>query len=146
MPIIRTFKFDDFAQWLPLWDMNNMGIKNQALTSETWARLNDENSPVKGLCAVKNDEIIGILHYILHPVTGAIEPACYMQDVFTHPDHRGKGIARQLIDALTKLGHHEHWCRIYWLADKKNEPAQSLYKTIGTPIDFSVHMLPIKGS
>ena len=35
------------------------------------------------------DALLGMIQYVLHPTTGAINDACYMQDVYVDPAHRG---------------------------------------------------------
>lgn len=141
----RPLSFHDFPNWLPLWNANNLGQRNEAVTTSTWERLNDEVVPVYGLCALKGGEIVGILHYVLHYTTGSIKPACYMQDVFTAPEFRGQGVAKAMIAALADIGRAEKWSRLYWLADNNNEAAQALYKTLGVKLDFGLHILPLKG-
>lgn len=140
---IAQLTSDDFPGWLPLWDKNNQGLRNETVTAETWARLNNPDHPVNGMKATINGEIAGIMHYILHPVTGHIEPACYMQDLFVDPSHRRKGIAKALVRELEQLGKKHKWARIYWLAEGKNEEAQALYKHIGLKLDFTFHLMPL---
>jgi ribosomal protein S18 acetylase RimI-like enzyme len=65
-----------------------------------------------------------------------------MQDVFTAPAHRRRGVARQLIGELAAIGREQGWPRIYWLAEADNEAAQNLYATIGVKLDFTLHALP----
>ena len=141
---IRPLQSNDFPSWLPLWDQNNMGHRDEAVTAETWSRLMDADMQVHGICAVKGGRMAGLIHYILHPTTGAIEPVCYMQDVFVDPDFRQKGIARQMIEALSKTGQQKKWARMYWLAEADNNAAQALYKTIGVKMNFTLHILPLK--
>ena len=133
---------DDFPGWLPLSDKNNQGLKNANVTAETWARLTNPEHTVNGMKAVINGDVVGIMHYILHPVTGHIEPACYMQDLFVDPSHRRKGIAKKLVKALELEGKKNKWARIYWLAEGKNEEAQALYKNVGLKLDFTFHLIP----
>ncbi|MFK7840453.1 MAG: N-acetyltransferase family protein [Bdellovibrionales bacterium] len=140
---IRPLTDHDFPQWLTLWNANNLGHKNEAVTTQTWVRLNNDNSPVCALVAEDKGSLIGLVQYVLHPTTGSVEDVCYMQDVFVDPDHRGKGIARQMIEHLERLGKQEKWARIYWLAEAKNEAAQALYKSLGHKLDFTLHILPI---
>ncbi|MBL4805097.1 MAG: GNAT family N-acetyltransferase [Alphaproteobacteria bacterium] len=132
----------DFPDWLPLWDGNNLGHRDEKVTSETWTRLTDPDFPVYGLVAEKNSALVGLLHYVVHPTTGNIKPVCYMQDVYVTPDHRREGIARKLIQHLVdQANSHKKWTRIYWLAESNNEAAQTLYKTLGSKMDFTLHML-----
>lgn len=140
---IRALQPNDFPNWLPLWNANNLGHLNEALTTETWTRLMDENCSVHGLCAIDKGEMTGLIHYILHPTTGAVEPVCYMQDVFVHETSRQKGIARKMVKELAKIGRREKWARLYWFADNDNEAAQALYKDIGVKMNFSLFIQPL---
>lgn len=103
----------------------------------------NKNFSVYGLASFEGDQLTGFLHYILHPVTGHIEPVCYMQDVFVAPPYRGKGTAKQLIEALSELGKKEGWARLYWMAEQNNIAAQKLYRDIGVRLNFSFHVLPL---
>lgn len=142
--VVRRLKFEDFPQWLPLWDGNNMGERNDAVTGETWARLIDpDNTQVNGLCAEQNGDLLGIVHYILHPTTGAINPVCYMQDVYVDPAHRRKGIGKRLVQEVTKIGSTEKWARMYWLTQDSNREAKAMYENFGIKLNFSFYVLPI---
>ena len=141
---IRPFQFEDFPKWLPLWDGNNLGHRDEAVTAETWSRLCDtSNTQVNGLCAEMNGDILGIVHYIVHPTTGSINPVCYMQDVYVDPAHRRKGIARRLVDEVTKIGSREKWTRMYWLTQFGNVEAKAMYENFGVKLDFTLYVLPI---
>lgn len=143
MPIkIRAIENRDFPDWLPLWDGNNLGQRNEKITSETWSRLNDPDSTVHGLVAEEDGKLVGLVHYILHPTTGSLQDVCYMQDVYTAPENRRKGIAKKLIAALTKQGSGK-WARMYWLAEADNVAAQTLYEKLGVKMNFTLHMLPL---
>lgn len=142
--VIRPLQFNDFAHWLPLWDGNNLGQRDEAVTAETWSRLCDpKNTLVNGLCAEMNGEMMGIVHYILHPTTGHINPVCYMQDVFVDPAHRRKGIGKRLVNEVTKIGKQEKWARMYWLTQVGNAEAKAMYENFGIKLDFTFYVLPI---
>lgn len=140
--IIRPFKKSDFSDWNALWQANNQGLIKDVVTHETWDRLLSSKDHVHGLGFWQDGKMAGFLHYILHPVTGFIEPACYMQDLFVAETYRRQGIARRLIWELEEIGKKDRWARIYWLAERANPAAQNLYKTLGIPIDFTLHILP----
>ncbi len=141
MTKIRPIIPEDFPEWLALWNANNQGHKDEAVTTQTWTRLNDPEAPVFALVAQSDDVLIGLLQYIVHPTTGSVSPVCYMQDVFVDPAHRKKGIARAMIKELERIAKREKWARIYWLAEADNEAAQSLYKTLGHKLNFTLHIL-----
>lgn len=141
--IIKPLARKDYDQWFPLWDGNNMGQQKDDVTQETWRRINDRKSDVNGFAAWNGETMVGFLHYILHPTTGAIEPVCYMQDVYVDPECRNQGIARKLVQALITEGKKQKWTRLYWLAEADNEAAQALYKNIGVKLNFTLHVQPI---
>lgn len=134
---------DDRTAWQALWDANNGGTSPAAVSAETWRRLLDPAAPVHGFLARRNGRAAGLLHYILHPVTGHIAPVCYMQDVFVAPDARRRGIARALVAALENTAQAQGWARIYWFAENGNTAAQALYRSLGVRLDFSLHVLPL---
>ena len=142
---IRFLERTDYASWLTLWQKNCLDQITDDVTEETWRRLLNKNEPVFGLGVFdENKNLMGFLHYILHPVTGFKEPACYMQDLFVAEDYRRQGLARRLIWELNDIGKKAQWARIYWFAQRSNEAAQNLYKNLGIPMDFSLHMLLTK--
>jgi len=142
--MIRSLERNDYNQWLPLWQENCRHEISEDVTTETWRRLCHPKENVQGLGVFEKGTLLGFLHYILHPTTGYIEPACYMQDLYIHPGHRRHGYARRLIWELHEIGKKEHWARLYWFADKGDIAAQNLYKTLGIPMNFSLHMLPTR--
>lgn len=140
---IRYIDSGDYDQWLPLWEENCLHQIAPDVTAETWKRLCDPSFPVNGIGVWDNGHLCAILHYVLHPVTGLIEPVCYMQDLFVQEQYRRKGYARDLVLMLDAMGKDEKWGRIYWIAQHNNDAAQTLYKSIGYKLDFSFHILPI---
>ncbi len=142
--VIRPLEFNDFPGWLPLWDGNNLGQRDEAVTAETWSRLIDkDNTQVNGLCAEMNGELMGIVHYILHPTTGQINPVCYMQDVYVSETHRRRGIAKRMVNEVTVIGQKEKWARMYWLTQFGNLEAKAMYENFGIKLDFTLYVLPI---
>lgn len=141
--IFRALRAADHDQWLPLWDSNNLGHRDEAVTQETWRRILAEDEPVYGVCAEQNGDLLGITHYILHPTTGHLRPVCYVQDVYVRADQRRRGIARRLVEHVIRTGTQEQWARIYWLTPNDNESAKALYKNLGIKLDFAFYVLPV---
>lgn len=141
--LLRALTRQNYDQWLPLWQENCLHKISDDVTAETWRRLCNPKENVFGFAAFNNNnELVGILHYILHATTGFIQPACYMQDLFVDEAHRKQGIAKQLVWELHELGKREKWARIYWFAENNNEAAQALYKNLGVKMDFGLFILP----
>lgn len=133
----------DHEGWLRLWDANNRGVRNNDVTTVTWERLLDTHYPLYGLGARVDGVLAGLVHAVLHPVTGHIFPVCYMQDLFVDPVYRRRGVARALVRELAKRGKAEKWVRIYWLAEGANKEAQSFYRDLGLKLDFNLYVMPL---
>ena len=141
--MIRAIERGDYDAWLPLWNANCLHKISENVTAETWRRLTNPKENVFGLGAFDDaGNLQGILHYILHHTTGYVEPACYMQDLYTDEAHRRQGVAKTLVWELNETGQKHKWARIYWFADNKNAAVQNLYKNLGIRMDFGLHILP----
>lgn len=93
-----------------------------------WKRLL-ANDGIFGLSAKSEGQFVGIAHYLFHTSTWA-PSVCYLQDLFTAPDARGKGVARALIGAVAERARAQGASRYYWLTQEHNDVARVLYEKI----------------
>lgn len=144
MARITQINANDYNAWHTLWQANCEYKVSDEVTQTTWSRLCDPDNPVHGLVAWNDRfEMTGLMHYILHPVTGYIKPVAYMQDLYIVPDQRRTGIAQDLVEHLASMGKEQGWPRIYWLVENSNIPAQALYKKMAVKLDFSLYLMPL---
>ena len=85
-----------------------------AITAMTWARFFDAYEPVHALVAERGGELLGLVHYLFHRSTTAIEPTIYLQDLFTIEAARGKGVGRALINGVYEQAKLAGSPRVYW--------------------------------
>jgi len=64
-----------------------------------------------------------------------------MQDLFTSPDARGRGVARALIDGVVAMCRSRDVGDIYWHTQAENAVARRLYDRIGKNTDFVVYRM-----
>jgi GNAT superfamily N-acetyltransferase len=76
-----------------------------------------------------NGQLVGIAHYLFHASAWAAK-VCYLQDLFTASEARGKGVARTLINAVAKEAEAKGAVRYYWLTQEGNAVARSLYDKV----------------
>jgi GNAT superfamily N-acetyltransferase len=137
---IRMLEAGDRAAWEPLWQGYLHFYKTSLsaeVTETTWERLNNPAEPVHGLGAFdENGRLVGIAHYILHRSTWSPTSYCYLNDLFTLPEMRGKGVARALIERLYAKAAAAGSTRVYWLTHESNETAQALYDRIADKSGF----------
>jgi len=132
MTLIRPLISADKSQWLPLWQGYLVFYKTELSNEQTeltWARLLDSNFNLYGLVAEVDGAIQGITHYSFQTSTWAAKNYCYLEDLFTEPEMRGKGLGRNLIDAVRDIAVKEGSSRLYWNTDLNNETARKLYDT-----------------
>ena len=140
--IIRPMRPDDRAAWEPLW-LGYLDFYRAALaaevTEQTWAALCDPNSPVHGLAAEHDGQLVGLAHLIMHPTTWATRPTCYLEDLYVAKPWRGRNIARRLIEAVYMFADQSGAAGVYWLTQEYNAPARSLYDALAHRTSFVVY-------
>ncbi len=143
---IRFVKRSDFAKWLPLWDAYNAFYGRSGatalprdITDMTWSRFFDAYEPVHALVAESGGELLGLVHYLFHRSTTAIEPICYLQDLFTAQAARGKGVGRALIKGVYGEARLAGSSRVYWQTHETNVTARKLYDQIAERSGFIVY-------
>lgn len=73
--------------------------------------------------------LVGITHFLTHPSTSSPD-VCYLQDLFTASDARGKGVGRALIAAVADWAKARGCARVYWTTHESNSTARSLYDKV----------------
>ena len=143
---IRPVTREDYDQWLPLWEGYNAFYERTGptalapqITAMTWARFFDAYEPVHALVAESDGRLIGLTHYLFHRSTTAIEPLCYLQDLFTSQAARGKGVGRALIDAVYDRARLAGSPRVYWQTQETNHTAMLLYDKVAERSGFVVY-------
>jgi GNAT superfamily N-acetyltransferase len=137
--IVRAVRRDDWQAWLALWDGYNAfyaRVLDEAVTRAAWGRFFEPDEPVHALVAESEGRLVGLVHYIFHRSTGTIDPVCYLQDLFTTPEARGRGVGRALIEAVTAAAERAGSPRVYWLTHETNVQAQALYDKVAARSGF----------
>ncbi|MCO6048308.1 GNAT family N-acetyltransferase [Mesorhizobium sp. RP14(2022)] len=137
--IIRPVEPGDLDQWLLLWQGYLEFYKqpfDRTVTETTWARFFDPSEPVHALVAESENQLVGVTHYIFHRNTWMVNPVCYLQDLFTAPQARGRGVGRKLIEAVYEAAKAAGSPRVYWLTRETNAQAIALYAKIAERSGF----------
>ena len=143
---VRFVVREDYEQWLPLWDGYNAFYGRSGatalspeITRMTWARFFDAYEPVHGLVAESDGQLLGLTHYLFHRSTTAIEPVCYLQDLFTSNAARRRGIGRALINRVYEQARLAGSSRVYWQTHQTNLTAMQLYDKVAERSGFVVY-------
>ena len=131
MITVRPLQAEDRAAWGEL-AAGYKAFYNTPTTAaeydEAWRRLLAHDS-VHGLAALDDGQVVGIVHYLFHPSVWAPR-GCYLQDLFTAAQRRGRGVARALIGAVADAARAQGATRLYWLTQETNHTARALYDRV----------------
>ncbi|MFM2388990.1 MAG: hypothetical protein RLZZ437_545 [Pseudomonadota bacterium] len=137
---IRPLQAEDEAVWRGLWgaylDFYGANLPPEVYAT-TFARLlSGKREEPHGLIAFADGKAVGLTHYILHRTCWKVEEVCYLQDLFTTPDARGRGVGRALIEAVYAAADVAGAPSVYWLTQEFNYQGRMLYDRIGTKSPF----------
>lgn len=106
-----------------------------------WERLMF-GEPVRGLGCRLDGALVGITHFLFHAHSWHGE-VCYLQDLFTAPEARGRGVARALIDAVGEAARERDAAALYWLTKYDNAEARLLYDKVARNKGFVRYDYPL---
>jgi GNAT superfamily N-acetyltransferase len=147
MPLtVRPIRPGDYDQWLPLWDGYNAFYGREGetalapeVTAMTWSRFFDAYEPVHALVAEDAGRLLGTTHYLFHRSTTSIAPTCYLQDLVTAAEARGKGVGRVLIEGVYAEAVAAGAGRVYWHTHETNATARRLYDRVAELSGFLMY-------
>src|SRR5690349_11989892 len=101
MLTIRRLEPDDRGAWEDLFRsyMRFYGRNEpQAMYDRAWNEFRrDEGMHARVACSERR--VVGLVHFLVHANTSRAD-VCYLEDLYTADDMRGKGIGRALIAAV----------------------------------------------
>ena len=143
---VRPIKRHDYAQWRPLWDGYNAFYGRsgptalpEQITETTWERFFSKDEPVHAFVAADGEQVVGLAHYLFHRSTTRLRDVCYLQDLFTAPELRGRGIGRLLIQAVYEVASATGSSRVYWMTQTTNQAGRALYDKVAQHLGFIVY-------
>lgn len=139
---IRDVVPTDFEAWSVLWDGYNRFYERelpQDITRLTWARFLDPVEPMYALVAEETGNLVGLAHIIFHRSTTLAGPTCYLQDLYTAAEMRGRGVGRRLIEAVYARARQAGAARVYWQTHETNATAMRLYDRIAERPGFVIY-------
>lgn len=141
---VAPLQSDDRSTWEELFSGYN------AFYGRTWPAENYDHAwrefqrdkRIHALGARLDGRLVGIAHFLVHASTTSPD-VCYLQDLFTAPNARGKGIARALIRAVEEWAREQGCTRLYWHTQQHNHAARGLYDQVASFRDFIVYAMPL---
>lgn len=143
---IRPLAAHDREDWDVLWAGYNAFYGRagdtalpREISDTTWRRFLDINEPVFALLAEDDGCVAGLAHFLFHRSTTRLEPVCYLQDLFTSPERRGRGVGRALIEGVHARAQSAGATRLYWQTQVGNTAGRALYDQVAQHRGFIVY-------
>ena len=143
---IRPIAQADRSAWELLWAGYNAFYGRSGatalapeITQTTWERFFDPAEPVHALVAEHDGAVVGLVHFLFHRSTSRVEPVCYLQDLFTAPQMRGRGVGRALIEGVYARARDAGASRVYWQTRDSNAAGRLLYDKVARHHGFIVY-------
>jgi ribosomal protein S18 acetylase RimI-like enzyme len=143
-PVIASLSPADRAAWEVLARGYKLFYNTPTSDDEyaaAWERLMADRE-VHALGAFLDGQLVGITHFLYHASTWHAS-VCYLQDLYTAPTYRGRGIARALIEAVAASAREHGAARCYWLTQHGNAAARALYDTVASYNGFIRYDYPM---
>ena len=145
---IRPLKAGDFPSWQALYVTYQAFYERHDLPESfyetAFARLlSGEPGDFRGLVAEGAGQMLGIAHYVFHPNLWRPEGVCYLQDLFTVPAARGRGVGRALIQGVYDAADAAGVPAVYWLTQEFNHAGRILYDKVATRTPFIRYSRPL---
>lgn len=146
---IRPVAQDDRVAWAALFrgyrDFYALA-PDDAVIETVWHWLMDPSHELEALVAERDGALVGIAHWRLFARPSRGGTAIFLDDLFTAPEARGRGIGRSLIGRLQEIAAREGLLEVRWITSETNTDAQRLYDRVAERVPFFTYLAKPSGA
>jgi GNAT superfamily N-acetyltransferase len=138
---------DDRPAWEELFRQYNAfygRVLPAPATVRAWQEI-QQDVVLHGLAATSDGEVVGIAHFLTHASSTSAD-VCYLQDLYTAPEARGRGVARHLIRGIETWAGERGCARLYWHTKEDNQVARRLYDSVAENRGFIQYVIALPSS
>ena len=142
--MIRNIQVKDKDEWRELYQgyANFYQVEISKITLDTvWNWLLDQNHELSGLVYEINNKLVAIAHYRRMPSPLRGKDIGFLDDLYVHPDFRGRKIGEEIINKLNHISQEKGWGLIRWITRNDNHNAKSLYDRVAKKSTWDVYEL-----
>ena len=142
--MIRNIQIKDKDEWRELYQgyANFYQVEISKITLDTvWNWLLDQNHELSGLVYEINNKLVAIAHYRRMPSPLRGKDIGFLDDLYVHPDFRGRKIGEEIINKLNHISQEKGWGLIRWITRNDNHNAKLLYDRVAKKSTWDVYEL-----
>ena len=137
---VRILNASDRKAWELLWQgyQDYYQVDLSQLSDNLFERLMDDNpdGPFALVYEDEKGELVGLAQFMYQITTWSPTRRCYLQDLYTMPHARGKGVGKALINAVYEKVDEAGASQVYWLTQDFNKAGRRLYDKVGKVTPF----------
>ena len=142
--MVRNIEIKDKVQWEKLYygyaDFYKVEITEEVINT-VWNWLHDLKHELNGLVYEIDNHIVAIAHYRQMPSPLRGKNIGFLDDLYVHPNYRGRKIGEDIINKLNEISKERGWGLIRWITRNDNHSAKSLYDRIAKKSTWDVYEL-----
>lgn len=130
--MIREVWIDEYQQLMELYlHLHETEIPPAELTKDLWERLvNDPDYHI--IVAEEDGKLVATCTCVVIPnLTHGPRPYAWVENVVTHPDYRGRGLATACLDYAKEIALRENCYRLVLMTGSKLESTLQFYERAG---------------
>ena len=143
---IRSIKIEDKDDWKALFQMYADFYKvkiNENIVTIVWQWLHTSEHELQGLVGEINSKVIAFAHFRRMPSPLRGKDIGFLDDLYVHPDFRGKKIGEKLIEQLKQISKDEKWGLVRWITRNNNIRAKKVYDRIFNKTNWDIYELSL---
>jgi GNAT superfamily N-acetyltransferase len=142
--VVRPLGGEDFVAWALLFRGYRAFYRlapDEAVVRRVWDWILDPAHETNGLVVDERGRLRGLAHYrrFARPSSGTV--GLYLDDLFTDPDSRGRGVARELLRALEGIALRDGLSVVRWITAQDNVTARRLYDEVAQATAWTTYDL-----